>query len=67
MSLIKAGKVRIVKGSKEFEDERGKISNYELTEPINWVGVISSKAGSVELTTIIHNKNKRSYSFLEVM
>jgi len=37
----------IIKGSKEFEDERGKISNYELSESINWVGLISSKAGAI--------------------
>ncbi len=31
-----------IKGSKEFIDERGSIYNYELTEPINWVGYIES-------------------------
>ncbi len=35
----------IVKGSKEFEDSRGKISNFELPEMINWIGVITSKKG----------------------
>ena len=34
-------------GEKEFIDERGKISNYELTEPINLIGYIESKAGTV--------------------
>jgi nucleoside-diphosphate-sugar epimerase/dTDP-4-dehydrorhamnose 3,5-epimerase-like enzyme len=37
----------IIKGEKEFIDERGKISNYELTEPINLIGYIESKAGTV--------------------
>jgi hypothetical protein len=27
----------IERGDKEFIDYRGKISNYELTEPINWI------------------------------
>ena len=36
-----------VQGSKEYIDERGKISNYELTEPINLIGYIESKAGTV--------------------
>ena len=34
-------------GSKNFEDKRGLISNYELPEPINLIGYISSKKGSV--------------------
>ena len=37
----------IKKGDKEFIDERGKISNYELPEPINLVGYIESKKGTV--------------------
>lgn len=37
----------IIKGSKEFIDDRGKISNYELTEPINLIGYIESKKGTV--------------------
>jgi SAM-dependent methyltransferase/quercetin dioxygenase-like cupin family protein len=37
----------IQKGQKEFIDERGKISNFELTEPINLIGYIESKAGTV--------------------
>lgn len=36
-----------VQGGKEYIDARGKISNYELTEPINLIGYIESKAGSV--------------------
>jgi nucleoside-diphosphate-sugar epimerase len=34
-------------GQKEFIDARGKISNYELSEPINLIGLIHSKTGSV--------------------
>ena len=34
-------------GEKEFIDERGKISNYELTEPINLIGYIESKKNTV--------------------
>lgn len=37
----------IINGAKEFLDERGKISNYELPEPINLIGYIESKKGSV--------------------
>ena len=37
----------IRKGEKEFVDERGKISNYELSEPINLVGYIESKRGTI--------------------
>ena len=37
----------ITKGEKEFIDERGKISNFELPEPINLVGYIDSKKGTV--------------------
>ena len=37
----------IKKGEKEFIDERGKISNFELPEPINLVGYIDSKKGTV--------------------
>jgi nucleoside-diphosphate-sugar epimerase/quercetin dioxygenase-like cupin family protein/SAM-dependent methyltransferase len=37
----------IKRGEKEFVDERGKISNYELTEPINLIGYIESKKGTV--------------------
>ena len=36
-----------IQGGKEYIDERGKISNYELTEPINLIGYIESKAGTV--------------------
>jgi nucleoside-diphosphate-sugar epimerase/quercetin dioxygenase-like cupin family protein len=37
----------VIRGTKDFVDERGRISNYELTEPINLIGYIESKAGSV--------------------
>lgn len=37
----------ILRGEKEFVDDRGKISNYELTESINLIGYIESKAGTV--------------------
>jgi nucleoside-diphosphate-sugar epimerase/quercetin dioxygenase-like cupin family protein len=36
-----------LQGTKEYVDERGKISNYELPEPINLIGYIESKAGTV--------------------
>ena len=36
-----------IRGSKEFIDQRGKISNFELTEPINLIGYIESKSGTV--------------------
>ena len=35
------------KGTREFIDERGKISNYDLPEPINMIGYIESKKGSM--------------------
>ncbi len=34
-------------GEKLFKDKRGKISNYELTEPINLIGLIDSKKGTI--------------------
>ena len=34
-------------GKDNYEDSRGIISNYELTEPINLIGHITSKAGTV--------------------
>ncbi len=37
----------IKKGENEFIDERGKISNHELPEPINLVGYIDSKKGTM--------------------
>ena len=37
----------VKKGQNEFVDKRGKISNHELTEPINLIGLISSKKGTI--------------------
>ena len=34
-------------GINVFKDERGKISNHELTEPINLIGLIDSKRGTI--------------------
>ncbi|RPG95511.1 MAG: NAD-dependent epimerase/dehydratase family protein [Candidatus Pelagibacter sp. TMED263] len=34
-------------GENLFEDKRGKISNHELTEPINLIGLIDSKKGTI--------------------
>ena len=34
-------------GENEFVDFRGKISNHELTEPINLIGLIDSKKGTI--------------------
>ena len=34
-------------GQNEFIDSRGKISNHELTEPINMIGLIDSKKGTI--------------------
>ena len=34
-------------GDNEFIDKRGKISNHELTEPINLIGLIDSKKGTI--------------------
>ena len=40
-------KEHIFKGENEFIDFRGKISNYELSEPVNLIGYIESKKGTV--------------------
>ena len=34
-------------GTNEYIDTRGKISNHELTEPINMIGLIDSKKGTI--------------------
>ncbi len=34
-------------GGNEFIDSRGKISNHELTEPINMIGLVESKKGTI--------------------
>ena len=49
-------------GENEFIDERGKISNHELTEPINLIGLIDSKKALSEQIIITRNKNKNAYS-----
>lgn len=38
---------QIIKGGKVFKDDRGIISNYELEEKINWIGLITSKKSSM--------------------
>ena len=45
--LITENLENVTKGDKEFIDERGKISNHELPEPINLIGYIESKKGTV--------------------
>ncbi len=52
--IFKWSKLKIIKdlehvrkGEKEFIDQRGKISNHELPEPINLIGLIDSKKGTV--------------------
>ena len=37
----------VQKGQNEFVDKRGKISNHELSEPINLIGLINSKKGTI--------------------
>jgi len=37
----------VINGKKEFVDKRGKISNHELPEPINLIGLIDSKRGTI--------------------
>ena len=37
----------IENGKNEFIDSRGKISNYELSEPVNMIGLIFSKKGTL--------------------
>ena len=44
-------------GENEYVDKRGKISNHELTEPINMIGLITKKELS-ELITIIPTGTK---------
>ena len=48
-------------GDNEFVDNRGKISNHELTEPINMIGLIESKKEPLEQIIIIHNKNRNVF------
>ena len=44
----------VVDGQNEYKDSRGKISNHELTEPINMIGLIDSKKGTVRALSLIH-------------
>ena len=37
----------IIKGANPFEDERGKIDNYELPESVNLIATITSKKGAL--------------------
>lgn len=37
----------MIKSHDHYNDERGQIGNYELTEPINLIGHITSKAGTI--------------------
>ena len=37
----------VLDGENIFSDHRGKISNHELTEPINLIGLIDSKKGTI--------------------
>ena len=48
-------------GENLFVDDRGIISNHELTEPINLIGMIESKKIQLERTIIIHNKSKNVF------
>ena len=52
--IVKWSKKKFIKdleyvkdGEDEFIDSRGKISNHELTEPINLIGLINSKKGTM--------------------
>ena len=48
-------------GENLFVDKRGSISNHELTEPINLIGLIELKRVLYEQIIIIHSKNKNVY------
>ena len=37
----------IKKADYSYKDERGKIDNYTLPEPINWIGLITSRKGAI--------------------
>ena len=49
-------------GENLFVDDRGVISNHELTEPINLIGLIESKKEPLGLIIITLNKSKNVYS-----
>ena len=48
-------------GKNLFVDERGAISNHELTEPINLIGMIESKKGTIRANHYHFSKNKNVY------
>ena len=48
-------------GENLYVDNRGKISNHELTEPINLIGLIESKKGTIEQITTIPSKSKNVF------
>ena len=50
-----------VKNGDLFVDDRGIVSNHELTEPINLIGMMNSKKGTIRLIIIILNKNRNVY------
>lgn len=41
------GEEIIVKAHSKYEDERGRIDYFVLPEAVNWIGVITSKTGTV--------------------
>ena len=47
------------KGEREFIDERGKISNYDLPEPINMIGYIESKKGTMRANHFNHIQEQK--------
>ena len=48
-------------GEDLYVDQRGMISNHELTEPVNLIGLIHSKKGTIRANHFIHNKNRNVY------
>ena len=49
-------------GHDEFIDSRGKISNHELTEPINLIGLIDSKKGTIRANHYHPQQEQNVYS-----
>jgi len=41
------GEEIIVKAEYPYEDERGKMDYHVLTEPVNWIGTLTTKKGAV--------------------
>ena len=48
-------------GGNIYADSRGKISNHELTEPINLIGLIEFRKGTIRANHYHLNKNKNVY------